>query len=225
MKRMFSGFKSVWVNLFSWRTEKKNHIKTGLTHKDLFGNTQTPVCLLLTSHSLDDLVRHVSDLFDWKWLKVILLKEIVSAEAEQLKGNADVAVVVKPIENLHTRPGEQAQLRAQFSVRGVRLDAINVEEHKRLDPPSSARVECLQLLQHLHLWQSSLTITINIFYDLQSHMGTITGKGCENGLLHKYTSQIATIQRVIGIVLTFCDQCIQPLSQRHLLLVYTQSHL
>lgn len=58
---------------------------------------QTDRCPLLTSHSLDDLVRHVPDLFDWKGLKVILLEEIVGAEAEQLKGDTDVAVVVKPV--------------------------------------------------------------------------------------------------------------------------------
>lgn len=66
--------------------------------------TETERCPSLTSHSLDDLVRHVPDLFDWKWLKVILLQEIVGAEAEQLKGDTDVAVVVKPVQDLHTRP-------------------------------------------------------------------------------------------------------------------------
>lgn len=53
-----------------------------------------------------------------------------------------------------------------------RFEATTAEEP--LDSPSFVRVEGFQLLQHLHLWQSSLTVTINIFYDLQSHMGTFT---------------------------------------------------
>lgn len=201
--------------------ETSSYIKLGLKHTELFRNTQTCLCPLLTSHSLDDLVCHVSDLFDWKWLKVILLKEIISAEAEQLKGDTDVAVVVKPVKNLDTRPWEQV-IKHNLVSEVSDFMRLMQRKHERLDLPSSVRVACLQLLQHLHLWQSSLTVTINIFNDLQSHMGTITRKSCKMFTLQ---TQIKWIKCFYRIVLTFCDQCIQPLSQRHLLLMYTQSHL
>lgn len=64
-------------------------------------------CGLLTSHSPDDLVRHMSDVFYWERLEVVLFEEIVGAQAKQLKGDADVAVEVKPVQHLHTSTWEK----------------------------------------------------------------------------------------------------------------------
>lgn len=60
------------------------------------------MCPLLTSHSLDDLVCHVPDVFNRERLEVVFLEEIIGAEAKQLKGNTNVAVVVKPVQHLNT---------------------------------------------------------------------------------------------------------------------------
>lgn len=59
-------------------------------------------CLVLTSNSSDDLVCHVSDMFNGERLEVVLLEEIIGAEAKQLKGNANVTMVVKPVQHVHT---------------------------------------------------------------------------------------------------------------------------
>lgn len=59
-------------------------------------------------YSLDDLVRHVPDLLHGKRLKVILLQEVVGAEAEQLKDDTDVSMVVEPLQDLHTSTWEQS---------------------------------------------------------------------------------------------------------------------
>lgn len=58
--------------------------------------------LLLTLHSSDDLVCHVPDVFYGERLEVVFLEEIVGAEAKQLKGDTNVAVVVKPVQHVHT---------------------------------------------------------------------------------------------------------------------------
>lgn len=65
---------------------------------------------LLTLHSSDDLVCHVPDLFNGKRLKVVFLEEIIGAEAEQLKGNTYVAVVIKPVQDLHTSTLEKKKV-------------------------------------------------------------------------------------------------------------------
>lgn len=65
----------------------------------------------LTSHSSDDLVRHVPDVFDRKRLKVVLLEEIIGAQTKQLKSNTYMAMVVKPVQHVYTstKAGEKEQ--------------------------------------------------------------------------------------------------------------------
>lgn len=67
--------------------------------------------LVLTSHSADDLVRHVPDVFDWKRLEVVLLEEIIGAQTKQFKRDAYMAMVVKPVQHVYTSPkaGEKEQ--------------------------------------------------------------------------------------------------------------------
>lgn len=57
---------------------------------------------LLTSNSSYDLVRHVPDVFDGKRLEIVLLQEIISTEAKQLKCNTNVSMVVKPVQHAYT---------------------------------------------------------------------------------------------------------------------------
>lgn len=71
-------------------------------------------CLLLTLHSLDDPVRHVPDLFYRERLKVVFLEEIICAEPKQLKHNRNVAMVVKPVQDLHTSTSEKERQKAML---------------------------------------------------------------------------------------------------------------
>lgn len=102
---MFSGFRSVWVSLFLCRTEKhhKQHLVTITTP----GISCVHTGAVLTSHSSDYLVRHVPDVIDGKRLEVVLFEEIIGAEAQQLKGNANVAVVVEPVQHVNTSTEER----------------------------------------------------------------------------------------------------------------------
>lgn len=58
---------------------------------------------MLTVYSSEDLICHVSDLVNSKGHVVILLQEVICAQAQQLKHDADVTVVVKPVQHPHTR--------------------------------------------------------------------------------------------------------------------------
>lgn len=51
----------------------------------------------------------MSDVFYWERLEVVLFEEIVGAQAKQLKGDADVAVEVKPVQHLHTSTWEKGR--------------------------------------------------------------------------------------------------------------------
>lgn len=58
---------------------------------------------VLTVYSPEDLICHLSDLFNSKGHVVILLQEIKGAQPQQLKHDADVTVVVKPVQHPYTR--------------------------------------------------------------------------------------------------------------------------
>lgn len=51
----------------------------------------------LTADSSEDLEGHVSDLFHAEWQEVVLLEELKGAETQQLKHDADVTFVIKPV--------------------------------------------------------------------------------------------------------------------------------
>lgn len=56
----------------------------------------------LTADSAADLVGHVSDLVNRIRQEVVCFQEVKGAERQQLEGDAHVAVVVKPVQHLHT---------------------------------------------------------------------------------------------------------------------------
>lgn len=56
----------------------------------------------LTADGVADLVGHVSDLVNGIRQEVVCFQEVKGAERQQLKSDAHVAVVVKPIQHLHT---------------------------------------------------------------------------------------------------------------------------
>lgn len=56
----------------------------------------------LTADSVADLVGHVSDLVHGIRQEAVCFHEVEGAESEQLERDAHVAVVVKPVQHLHT---------------------------------------------------------------------------------------------------------------------------
>lgn len=56
----------------------------------------------LTADSVADLLGHVSDLVNGIRQEVVCFQEVKGAERQQLKRDAHVAVVVKPVQHLHT---------------------------------------------------------------------------------------------------------------------------
>lgn len=132
-KRMFSGFRSVCVSLFLWRTEtqrikEKQKIKSAFhpkhTKKDAI--KQYP---WLTSDCSDDLVGHVPDVVDREGLKVIFLQKIIRAQAQQLKGNADVPVVIKPVIHPHTSTRERKKW---MWITALLICSLDIVKPKRL---------------------------------------------------------------------------------------------
>lgn len=61
----------------------------------------------LTADSVADLVGHVPDLVNGIRQEVVCLQEVKGAERQQLKRDAHVAVVVKPVQHLHTVTGRR----------------------------------------------------------------------------------------------------------------------
>jgi len=49
----------------------------------------------------------VPDVVDREGLKAIFLQKIIRAQAQQLKGNADVPMVIKPVIHPHTSAKER----------------------------------------------------------------------------------------------------------------------
>ena len=56
----------------------------------------------LTADSVADLIGHMSDVVNGIRQEVVCFQKVKGAERQQLKGDAHVAVVVKPVEHLHT---------------------------------------------------------------------------------------------------------------------------
>lgn len=69
-----------------------------------FRNTKTSVqvCPVLTSNCSDDLVGHVTDVFNGERLEIVFLEKIIGAEAKELKSDTNVAMVFKPVQHVHT---------------------------------------------------------------------------------------------------------------------------
>ena len=57
----------------------------------------------LTADCSEDLEGHVSDVLHCKGQEVVLPQVVEGAEAQQLKHNADVPVMVEPVQHSHTR--------------------------------------------------------------------------------------------------------------------------
>lgn len=56
----------------------------------------------LTADSVADLLGHVSDLVNGIRQEVVCFQEVEGADGQQLKRDAHVTVVVKPVQHLHT---------------------------------------------------------------------------------------------------------------------------
>lgn len=82
-RRMFSGFRSVWIRLRSWRTESIVSSRTALWKS------------VPTSNTCKQLPREVLYLRAWERDKTIALEEIKDALAEQVRDDAYVVSVVE----------------------------------------------------------------------------------------------------------------------------------
>lgn len=61
----------------------------------------------LTADGSEDLKSHVSDLLHTERQEIVLSEELINAEAEQLKYNADVTFMIEPVHHPHTGAGRR----------------------------------------------------------------------------------------------------------------------
>ena len=103
--------------MHNWKTTPHTNLNQAIFWNILYFLCMN-MCLLLTSNSSDGLVWHASDVFNGKRLEVVLLEKIISAEAKQLKGDTNMAMVVKPVQHLHTptRGGKIQQMLSTFPI-------------------------------------------------------------------------------------------------------------
>lgn len=79
----------------------------------LCSSKNTAICNVteLTPYGSYDLVGHVPDGFHREWLKAVPLQKVIRTEPQQLKDNADMAMVVEPVQHPHTGTRAKAQRR------------------------------------------------------------------------------------------------------------------
>ena len=88
-RRMFSGFRSVWIRLRSWRTIPCQH------------NPRKVPAGFLTGNAGQQLAGKVLDLAVWERHEVVALQKVKHALAEQIHDNADVPAVVEAISEMN----------------------------------------------------------------------------------------------------------------------------
>lgn len=82
---------------------------------------------LLTAHRFEDLKGHVSDLLHTERQEFVLSQELKAVEAEQLKHDADVTFVLKPVQHPHAGTVRRDEMfhthEAKHFSNGSRLEA------------------------------------------------------------------------------------------------------
>lgn len=119
----------------------------------------------LTADSVADLVGHVSDLVNWIRQEVVCFQEVKSAERQQLKRDAHMTVVVKPVQHLHT-------------VTDRRRNTINEgkctrQEKRHITTNYSllvVRIPLADLLQHIDFQFGCFSVFLQVLNDLQSNL-------------------------------------------------------
>lgn len=96
------------------------------------GAAVSVVCAALTAHSTADLACHESDLLKWIRQEVVWFQEVKSAERQQLKGDADVAVVVEPFQHLYTVAGKKKRVHQFIATKNMISVKINYQNYRRL---------------------------------------------------------------------------------------------
>lgn len=76
--RMFSGFRSVWVSLFSCKTGMRKHQNQHIQTYFIYPET---ICVRLTLDSQAELVGHVSHLANGVGQVIVFFEEVESAES------------------------------------------------------------------------------------------------------------------------------------------------
>lgn len=65
---------------------------------------------ILTVHRFANLICHLSNVVQPKWQKAVLFNEVIGTESQQLKNNADMAVMLKPFQHLDTATVESRKI-------------------------------------------------------------------------------------------------------------------
>lgn len=118
----------------------------------------------LTADSVADLVGHVSDLVHGIRQEAVRFHEVEGAESEQLERDAHVAVVVKPVQHLHTVTGETRST----EMRCIRLDMHQKSNIFSIHSLSVGRLSLADLLQHVDLQFGCFSVFLQVLDDLQS---------------------------------------------------------
>lgn len=72
-------------------------------------SSRPPSACALTPEGMAELVGHVPDVGEGVRLEVVLLQELEGVLAQELKGDAHVAMEVEPVRHQHTQAGERTE--------------------------------------------------------------------------------------------------------------------
>lgn len=117
----------------------------------------------LTADSVADLLGHVSDLVEGIRQETVCLQEVEGAEGEQLEGDANVAIVVEPVQHLHTVADGQKKKTMKVCTRQDKSIAV-IGQNSLL----VVRVSFPDRLQDVDLQLGCFSVFLQIFNDLQS---------------------------------------------------------
>lgn len=106
------------------------------------------------------------DVFHRKRLEIVFFEEIIGAKAKKLKGNTNMAAEVKPVQHMHTRAAKKKYIMRNPDFK-LHMMILMVLPYGYL--LFFISIKRLELIKHLNLRHSSLSVTINIFNDLQSN--------------------------------------------------------
>lgn len=118
----------------------------------------------LTADSVADLLGHVSDLVNWIRQEVVWFQEVKCAERQQLKGDAHMAVVVKPVEHLHAVTDEEEKQRVKHKAHETG-NSVSIT-----DSLFVVRILLTDLLQDVDFQFGCFSVFVLVLNDLQCNL-------------------------------------------------------
>lgn len=177
----------------------------------------------LTADSVADLLGHVSDLVNWIRQEVVWFQEVKCAERQQLKGDAHMAVVVKPVEHLHAVTDEEEKQRVKHKAHETG-NSVSIT-----DSLFVVRILLTDLLQDVDFQFGCFSVFVLVLNDLQCNLiSSSVFKHCFKK--KKYPPHPRTHCTLIQLETsdekpTCCGPHTEPLSQRSPHLKCRLSHL